>query len=133
MAAAAGPWAGLTLRATYTYTDARNDATHAPLVRRPREEGGATLAWEPTRRWVLGAGVSGSAGDVDVGFDANTYASENVSLPGYAVARLFASCQVTPRLRLRARLENALDKAYEQVLGYPALPRGLFAGADWRF
>jgi vitamin B12 transporter len=30
-------------------------------------------------------------------------------------------------------MENALNKAYEEVLGYAALPRGVFGSVEWRF
>jgi vitamin B12 transporter len=51
----------------------------------------------------------------------------------YAVVRLYGAWQITPRLGLKARLENLLDERYEEVNGYPALGRGAFAAIEWGF
>jgi outer membrane cobalamin receptor len=56
-----------------------------------------------------------------------------VNDPGYVVARAYAAYQVNQRLSFRVRLENALDKPYEPVNGYPALGRGVFGSAEWKF
>ena len=63
--------------------------------------------------------------------DAQTF--RRVDGENYAVARVYAAWQATPRLALKARLENALDERYEEVNGYPALGRAIFAGVEWAF
>ncbi len=116
-------------RAAYTRLQAEDLTATTPLLRRPHYNANAEL-WSD-----LGHGVSAGAGAAWVGTradaDAATFATVND--PSYAVARLFAAWQVTPHLSLEARLENALDRAYAPVNGYPALGRGFFGGMKWKF
>ena len=49
------------------------------------------------------------------------------------MTRIYAAWQVTPRLTVKARLENLLDESYEEVNGYPALGFGAFGGVEWKF
>lgn len=48
--------------------------------------------------------------------------------PGYAVWHAGASWTLRNRLELFGRVDNIFDRDYEEVLGYPALPRGAFVG-----
>ena len=45
-------------------------------------------------------------------------------------AGLFALDDV---VRFTHQVENALDRHYEPVNGYPALPRGVFGSAEWTY
>jgi outer membrane cobalamin receptor len=47
---------------------------------------------------------------------------------GYAVWNAGASVKLTRQLELFGRIENLFDRAYEEVYGFPALPRGFMAG-----
>jgi len=73
--------------------------------------------------------VAGAAGRRDV--DALTFATINAE--DYTVVRVYAAWQATERLALKVRAENLLNEKYEAVNGYPALGRGVFAGAEWKF
>ena len=63
--------------------------------------------------------------------DAKTFG--RIDAEDYTVARLYAAWQATPRLALKARVENLLGEKFEEVNGYPALGRAVFAGAEWKF
>jgi len=128
VSAAARPGAGVTLRAEYTYLDAW-DGTGARLVLRPRHSGSAGVEWQPSGPWILGAGISATSNRLDN--DQVTGGTTN--LPGYETARVFASWRATSRLTLKIRVENALNRAYEETFGYPALSRGFFGSAEWSF
>jgi len=39
-----------------------------------------------------------------------------------------ASARLTRQLELFGRVENLFDRSYEEVYGFPALPRGFMAG-----
>jgi vitamin B12 transporter len=116
---------------SYTYLEAFSLAPtgHTRLLRRPRHQ----LNLDAHHRF--GAGVTAGAGVHYVGqrddVDAQSYAT--VADPDYAVARVYAAWQVTPRLTVKARVENALDRKYEPVNGYPALGLGAFGGVEWTF
>ena len=62
---------------------------------------------------------------------AATYAT--VQGEDYAVVRVYGAWQVTPRVTIKARIENLLDEQYEQVHGYPQLGLGAFAGVEVKF
>ena len=119
----------VTLRASYTYLEADNLTSGTRLLRRPRHSFSADL-WHDFGRGVsAGAGVAFAAHRRDV--NAQTFAT--IDGEDYTVARLYAAWQATPRLTLKARLENLLDEKYEEVNGYPALGFGAFGGAEWKF
>lgn len=122
----AGGWE---LRLNHTWLEAENRTTGARLLRRPRHLGGGDVLRDFGPDLTLGAGVMFAAGRRDV--DAATFAQ--IDGEDYTVARLHAAWRVTPRLRLRARLENLLDEKYEEVNGYPALGFGAFTGLEWTF
>jgi vitamin B12 transporter len=113
----------------YTYLEATDLTTQAPLLRRPRNSGSADV-WHD-----FGQGVSAGVGVKVVGarpdIDAQTFAQVEDS--DYTLVRVYAAWQVTKSLALKVRIENALDKRYEEVNGYPALGFGAFAGAELKF
>lgn len=110
-------------RVAYTYLDARNDSDDVRLIRRPRHTVDADVTFIAARHVSLGAGLHAVADRVESFSPAEDYTT----------VRLFASWAVREDLRVRLRIENALDETYEEVLGYPALPRGVFGGVEWRF
>jgi vitamin B12 transporter len=118
----------LIARAAYTYLDADDLIAHTRLLRRPRNSGLLDVWHEFPAGVNVGAGLAFAADRMDV--DAQTFATVRDS--DYTVVRVYAAWQVTPRLALKARLENLLDKKYEEVNGYPALGFGAFAGVEWK-
>jgi vitamin B12 transporter len=110
-------------RLAYTYLEARNSVTQARLTRRPRHTTDAEVQFQATKVLLIGAGVHGVS-------DRRNGAAV---MEDYTTARVFASYAVNDRLRLKLRAENALDEAYEEVFGYPALPRAVHGSIEWRF
>jgi outer membrane cobalamin receptor len=55
-------------------------------------------------------------------------ASTVLSNPGFAVFALGGSYRLVDRLEFYARVTNLLDRAYEDVLGFPAQARSASAG-----
>jgi vitamin B12 transporter len=117
------------LRASFTYLEAENRTTGGRLLRRPRRGGSADVWHDFGRGWTAGAGLACAADRMDV--NARTFRTEQGE--DYAVARIYGAWQATPRLAVKLRVENALAERYEEVNGYPALGRALFARAEWAF
>jgi vitamin B12 transporter len=113
----------LRLHGSYTYLDAKDDGSKERLVRRPRHVGSAELRYSPAKEWVLGTGVRVVSDRVDSG----------AKMEDYSTVRLFARYEVMKNLSLKARVENLLDERYEEVLGYPALPVGVYGSVEWSF
>jgi vitamin B12 transporter len=120
--------AGIELHASYTYLNADDLTDEIRLLRRPRNSGSADLWRDFGRGWSAGAGVQVVADRQDV--DAQTFLT--VDDPNYAVARIYAEWRASPRLSLKARVENALNEKYQPVNGYPALGFGAFGEVDWK-
>jgi vitamin B12 transporter len=129
--------ARLLLSAAYTYTSTQilenpapiNSlyAPGQPLLRRPKHSATMLLSYLGTR-W--GANLSGSfvgrRPDSDfLGFGINHAA-------GYVRADLGAWYAANSRVTAYANVENALDRRYNEVVGYPALPVNLRAGVRFR-
>jgi vitamin B12 transporter len=113
----------LKARASYTRLDADDEVTGARLIRRPRHTADVEVQLQPSNAWAIGAGVHVVADRLDtVG-----------AVEDYTVTRAFVSYAIREELLLKVRIENALDEAFEEVYGYPALPRAVFGGVEWRF
>lgn len=114
---------GVKARVSYTYLDAKDDGNGRRLIRRPRHVLDAELRAQPIKPWIVGLGVHGVADRTDV----------SGRMEDYSTLRFFSSYAVTEHFTVKARIENALNESYEEVLGYASLPRGIFGSVEWRF
>jgi vitamin B12 transporter len=114
---------------SYTYLEARNLSENLPLLRRPRNSLNGDIYSDLGHGWIVGAGgvYVGHRPDVD----ALTFAT--VDDPGYTVVRVYASAQLTQQFALKVRVENALDRRYEPVNGYPQPGTGIYGSAELKF
>lgn len=115
-----------TARLGYTYLQALDDVTDTRLIRRPRHTLDGGLATQITKQWLVGEGVHLVVDRVD-----GVYVP--AQLGGYTTFRLYTQYKLRPNLLLKLRVENALDRSYQEVAGYPALPRGVYGGIEWQF
>jgi vitamin B12 transporter len=102
-------------------------APGAPLLRRPKHSGSLLLHYLGSR-WgaSLGTTVVGRRADSDfLGFGID-------HSPGYARTDLGGWYAIRPRITAYVNVENALDKQYEEVVGYPALGINFRAGLRFR-
>jgi outer membrane receptor protein involved in Fe transport len=127
----------LLLDTAYTYTSAQildNPAPvdplfnpGAPLLRRPKHSATESLSYLGSR-WGgnLGATFVGRRPDDDFfGFSIDHAA-------GYVRVDLGGWYAVHPRVTTYVNVENALDRGYNEVVGYPALPINIRAGVRFR-
>jgi vitamin B12 transporter len=106
------------------------------LLRRPAQAVALNMGWVPDGRLGLQARVSvvGARSDRDFA----TFPATPVELAPHSVVDLAGSWSLLaprtgrPALELIFRIENLLDSEYEEVLGFPAPGRGLYAGARIR-
>jgi vitamin B12 transporter len=141
-ARAQGVEAGLTLRAadwlsatlSYTYTDARNLATGAALLRRPRNQGAAdvTITPWPGVQVVPELLYTGAFADYlvnNLGEGAFTPALARSGL----IANLSVTWQATQAIRLFAWGKNLGNSRFEPVSGYVTPGRSVLAGVKYSF
>lgn len=117
------------VRLTYSHLEADDLTAGTRLLRRPRHSGSLDL-WHD-----FGGGFSAGTGLVFVRDRMDVHAATFATIPGedYTVVRVYGAWQATPRVAVKARIENLLDERYEQVHGYPQLGLGAFAGLEVKF
>ncbi len=131
------PWSRLSVDSAYNYNSTQILRAPLafdpllgpgkPLLRRPRHSGSLLLAYLGSR-WGgnLGGTFVGRRTDSDfLGFGINHAA-------GYARLDLGGWYAVNSRMTAYLNLENALNKHYEEVAGYPALRANFRAGVRFR-
>lgn len=128
------PGHGLRGTASYTFLDSRIVrstspfdpvfAVGRPLLRRPKHSGTLSLFWDHGRLNLNAAAVFvGARADSDflgLGLTRN---------PGYTKLDLGGSYRTERRITYFAVIENALNRSYMEVLGFPALRLTVRAGA----
>jgi vitamin B12 transporter len=117
------------VRLAYTFLEADDLTTGERLLRRPRHSGSIDLWHDFGRGFSAGVGAVFSDDKLDV--DAATFAT--IAGENYVVARVYAAYGVSPRVTLKARVENLFDEDYAQVDGYPQLGLGAYAGVEVKF
>lgn len=133
----AHPLSRLTITSAYTYTSSQilvappgvaADSPYSqgkPLLRRPRHAGTLLATWTG-RKWggTLGGTFVGRRADSDF----YLLPTPVTNAAGYARVDLGGWYAITSRLTAYANLANALNKHYEEVVGYPALRANFRAG-----
>jgi vitamin B12 transporter len=127
------PTSALLLTANYTFVDAgEQTAAGTGLVRevrRPRHSGNFVAAW-------TGGRISASAAAAYVGSRLDTnfdlFPAQVVRLHPYVLASARLGYRLTKRVEAYARVENAFDARYQDVVGYATAGRTVYAGLRLR-
>ena len=115
-------------RLSFSYLDAVNSITSERLLRRPRILGDLVIK-QSSDMHTLGLGLKYLYDVMDI--DGATF--DRISGDNYAILRLFGDYQITDAIKLVGRIENLMDEDYEEVDGYPALGRAIYAGLGFSF
>jgi len=108
-----------------TYLDVYDTTSgRARVGYKPRKSGDADLQWQATKEWNLGTGIH---------YVADRMRSATARISDYSLVRFYTSYEVAKNVSLKLHVENALNRAYEEIYGYPALSRGYFGGVEWKF
>lgn len=122
-----GRW---TYSAGYTYLNTRDELTGLRLFRRPTHSANFSCAYD-TPRWGAALSLLGVGDRLET--DYSSFPFSNVLNPGYGKLDVTGYYQVVSALKLQMRIENVLNKDYEEALGYKALGRGVYAGIAGTF
>ena len=96
-------------------------------LRRPRHSGRASLSYlRGQLRLGATARLIGSVED-------EAFGSGRESLDGYVVLDLHGNLKLGDQLELFARVTNAFDENYRDIIGFRAQGTGAYAGARVRF
>lgn len=104
----------LTLGMNYTYTDAKNKDTGEFLLKRPRHKFNLTLDYHPGVKGNIYATLAyrGERHDID------PVTFERTVVGGYTVVNVAASYDVTKTVRCFTRIDNLLNREYEESSGF---------------
>ncbi|MFQ5743977.1 MAG: TonB-dependent receptor plug domain-containing protein [Acidobacteriota bacterium] len=126
---ASGEWAPsdrFGLGGTYTFTDAMDQDLDLPLLRRPRHQGSLRLTVRPSGRLRVFTEVRAKGHRQDFG------PVGRVDLGGFLVWNAAAEFNFNPEVSIITRLDNLLDKEYQEVFGFGSPERSGFVGLRLR-
>ena len=106
------------MRAGGTWQDPRNLADGTQLLRRARQNFSLSSQYRHASLSV-GGELLYAGRRLDAGFPSS------VTLPGYALLSLTAQADVTRNWSLQLRIDNALDRRYQEINGYNTARRGI--------
>ena len=115
----------ITLAGNYTYTDARTQ-TGARIGRIPRHDVALTLESAITDRLRNTTTLRALADRPDDGFPAR-------GMPSFAVLNTAFAWGLTDQVDLTLRIDNILNRQYQQVAGYGTSDRAFYVGLASRF
>ncbi len=96
------------------------------LIRRPRHQAWIEASWRRSAGDLfVTVGARGRTLDIDPSYGAF---GGLFRAAGYASVNAGGAWNVTRTLQVFARATNLLDRPYEEVLGFPAAPRSVYAG-----
>jgi len=128
------PVQGLRLAANYTYSDTRelNAGAGNALREVRRPEHTANLLGDYTAgRLTVGGALAYVGERIDSDFD--LFPAPRLTLDAYVLASARVAYQIVEGLEAFARIENAFDEDYQDVVGYATQGRSLYAGLRFRF
>jgi outer membrane receptor protein involved in Fe transport len=95
-----------------------------PLVRRPAVQGFGELSWTTARgNGFVSVGGRGEVTDLEPNYGSSIFTN-----PGYATVAFGGAITIRRQFNVFVRVDNAFDRQYEEVLGYPALGRTALVG-----
>lgn len=115
----------LTVRADYTYTFARDDIAGQELLRRPKDKVSVAATWRASRRLQLAGSVLYVGSWIDGNRD---FSIPRLRASPYSTVNLAASYEIAHGLTLFARIDNALDRRYQNPVGFDKPGIGAFGG-----
>lgn len=115
----------LSLRADYTWTIARDDVAQQELLRRPKNKASLAATWRPAARFSLTASLLYVGAWVDGNRD---FSIPRLTASPYATVNLAGSYDLGRGVTLFARINNLLDRHYQDPVGFDRPGIGAFGG-----
>ena len=119
------PAKALSLHLEYTYTEATDQVLHQELLRRPKNKITFDAQWQATGAWLFNLDVLSVGAWVDGNRD---FSIPRLDAPGYTTVNVASSYDLTPHLRVFGRINNLLDRHYQNPVGFLQPSIGAYAG-----
>ncbi|MBV9521333.1 MAG: TonB-dependent receptor, partial [Alphaproteobacteria bacterium] len=120
----------LSLRGDYTYTIATDDILHEELLRRPRHKASVDASWQVTDDLSFSATALYVGPRIDGNRD---FTIPRLTAGGYALVNLAGAYDLRRGVAIFARIDNLLDRRYEDPSGFQRPGLGIFAGVKVAF
>jgi vitamin B12 transporter len=124
------PVNSLTMRLDYTFTQATDEIAHLTLLRRPKNKESLVTTWQTTDRLLLTATVLSVSSWVDGNRD---FSIQRLNASPYTTVDLAGSFDLTKNWALTARVNNLLNRHYQNPFGFDQPTIGAFAGIKAKF
>jgi vitamin B12 transporter len=116
--------------ANYNHTHALDHTPRLELLRRPRDMASATADWRATD--LLSFSATGRY--VSSWIDGNrSFTIARLNAPPYATFDFSGDYRLNDKASFFARVENLLDRRYQQPIGFLAPGRAAYAGVRLKF
>ena len=119
----------LTVRVDYTYTQATDDVLHQELLRRPKQKIDLDAAWQAAGALSFDATLLYVGSWIDGNRD---FSIPRLQAAGYTTVNLAGNYDLSRLFSVYARLNNLLDRHYENPVGFLQPSIGVFAGIKAR-
>jgi len=119
------PLKTLTLRADYTFTIAEDNTTKQELLRRPKDKVTLSSTWQATDALSLSGSLLYNGAWVD---DNRSGTILGLRAGGYTVVNIAGTYDLGHGVAAFARIDNALDKSYQDPVGFERPGFGIFGG-----
>jgi vitamin B12 transporter len=120
----------VTLKASYTFLNAKDETTGLELLRRPNHAARISVAYTPTRELTIEPIIRLIGKRADAFFNDATFTTDRVTLKPYARFDLVADYKVNKTVSVFARGENLTNVRYEDIYNYGTAGRSVYAGVQ---
>jgi vitamin B12 transporter len=119
------PLETVTLRLDYTFTEAVDEILNEQLLRRPKHKASLNAGWQATRRLSLHSTVLTVGDWADGNRD---FSIPRLRAAGYTTVNVAANFDINSKLTVFGRIDNLLDRRYQNPTGFMHPGLGAFAG-----
>jgi vitamin B12 transporter len=124
------PWENFSVRADYTYTIAKNEITQQDLLRRPRDKVSLSATLQATPQLLLSAMLVYVGPWRDVNRDGTR---SGLQANGYTIVNLAGTYNFGHGMKAFARIDNLLDRRYQNPIGFLRPGLGVIGGLEVQF
>jgi vitamin B12 transporter len=121
----------LMLKGSYTYTDTKDKTTGQDLLRRARNKIGFNADYRFHSRWDFNMNLIQVGRRFDV--DYSSYPYRRMELGGHMLVNLGTMYDLNEHMRIFGRIENLLNRDYEEFKGYGTAGISAFGGIKLLF
>lgn len=98
------------------------------LLRRPKHAVNTSIGYQISPKWTLGVQTQYFTERTDRFFNTNTFASEDVILPGYFLLHIQSGYTIHTKLKAFVSVQNALNTNYTEIYGFTSRPFSIQTG-----